>query len=110
QAIEMLVFDGLREELANPEAIAEYVRAYNAERRRLAKESGDREKHLQRRNGELDREIDRLITHIAKGADFDTYNPKAHEFRADRRRVKAQLAQIATASEIVTVHPAAIER
>jgi site-specific DNA recombinase len=59
-AIETLVFDGLREELANPEAIAEYVRTYNAERRRLTKESGDREKHLQRRNGELDREIDRL--------------------------------------------------
>jgi site-specific DNA recombinase len=62
----------LRDELANPEAIAEYVRTYNAERRRLAKESGDREKHLQRPKGEFDREIDRLITNIAKGADFDT--------------------------------------
>jgi site-specific DNA recombinase len=109
-AIETLVFEGLREELANPEAIAEYVRTYNAERRRLAKESGDREKHLQRRNGELDREIDRLITNIAKGADFDTYNPKVNELAAERKRVKAELAQIAAASEIVTVHPAAIER
>jgi site-specific DNA recombinase len=87
QAIETLVFEGLREELANPEAIAEYVRTYNAERRRLAKESGDREKHLQRRNGELDREIDRLITNIAKGADFDTYNPKVNELAAARKRV-----------------------
>jgi len=109
-AIETLVFEGLREELANPEAIAEYVRTYNAERRRSAKESGDREKHLQRRNGELDREIDRLITNIAKGADFDTYNPKVNELAAERKRVKAELAQIAAASEIVTVHPAAIER
>src|SRR5262249_47053752 len=69
-----------------------------------------REKHLQRRNGELDREIDRLITNIAKGADFDTYNPKVNELAAERKRVKAELAQIAAASEIVTVHPAAIER
>jgi hypothetical protein len=76
----------------------------------LAKESGDREKHLQRRNRELDREIDRLITNIAKGADFDTYNPKVNELAAERKRVKAELAQIAAASEIVTVHPAAIER
>jgi site-specific DNA recombinase len=30
QAIETLVFEGLREELANPEAIAEYIRTYNA--------------------------------------------------------------------------------
>jgi hypothetical protein len=36
------VFEGLREEFANPEAIAEYVLTYNTERRRLAKESGDR--------------------------------------------------------------------
>ena len=97
-AIETLVFEGLREELANPEAIAEYVRTYNAERRRLAKESGDREKHLQRRNGELDREIDRLITNIAKGADFDTYNPKVNELAAERKGVKAELAQIAATS------------
>jgi site-specific DNA recombinase len=32
------------------------------------------------------------------------------ELAAERRRVKAELAQIAAASEIVTVHPAAIER
>jgi len=60
------VFEDLRDELAHPEAIAEYVRSYNAERRRLAKESSDRERHLQHRNGELDREIDRLITNIAR--------------------------------------------
>jgi len=56
------------------------------------------------------REIDRLITNIAKGADFDTYNPKVNELAAERKRVKAELAQIAAASEIVTIHPAAIER
>ena len=59
-------------------AIAEYVRTYNAERRRY-KESGDREKHLQRRNGEL--EIDRLITNIAKGADFDTTTQRSMSSR-----------------------------
>lgn len=110
QAIETLVFEGLRDELANPEAIAEYVRTYNAERRRLAKVSGDREKHLQRRKGELDREIDRLITNISKGADFDLYNPKVNELAAERKRVEAELTQIASSSEIVTVHPAAVER
>jgi len=35
-AIEALVFEGLRDELAHPEAIAEYVKTYNEERRRLA--------------------------------------------------------------------------
>ena len=47
---------------------------------------------------------------IAKGADFETYSPKVYELAAERKRVKAELAQIAAASEIVTVHPAAIER
>jgi hypothetical protein len=106
-AIETLVFEGLREarQSRGNRRICPHL-----QRRRLAKESGDREKHLQRRNGELDREIDRLITNIAKGADFDTYNPKVNELAAERKRVKADLVQIAAASEIVTVHPAAIER
>jgi hypothetical protein len=51
------------------------------------------------RNGELDREIDRLITNIAKGADFDTYNPKVNELAAERKRVKAAL--VATLRQLV---------
>ncbi|WP_267692371.1 hypothetical protein, partial [Klebsiella pneumoniae] len=41
--IEALTFEGLRDALLHPEVIAEYVRTYNAERRRLAKTAaGDR--------------------------------------------------------------------
>lgn len=44
-----------------------------------------------RRKGELDRQIDRLITNISKGADFDLYNPKVNELAAERKRVEAEL-------------------
>ncbi|HTO68145.1 MAG TPA: recombinase family protein [Bradyrhizobium sp.] len=110
QAVEALVFEGLREELANPEAIAEYVRTYNAERRRLAKASGDRGRHLERRVGEIGRELERLVDAITQGVDLKTIVPRIKALETERDQVKAALAQIANSSEVVTVHPAAIER
>jgi site-specific DNA recombinase len=41
-AIEAAVFAGLKDELSNPIAITEYFSSYNDERRRLAREAGDR--------------------------------------------------------------------
>ena len=40
-AIEAAVFAELKDELSNPIAITEYIKAYNDERRRLAREAGD---------------------------------------------------------------------
>ncbi|MEN3347505.1 MAG: site-specific recombinase, partial [Bradyrhizobium sp.] len=111
QAIEALVFEGLREELAHPEAITEYVRTYNAERRRLAKANGDKEKHLQRRAGEIVRELERLVDAIAKGiGDLDAIGPRMKALQAERDQVKAQLAAAAAADQVVTLHPAAVDR
>ena len=110
-AIEALVFDGLRDELAHPEAIAEYVKTYNAERRRLARRNGDREKHLQRRAGEIARELERLVDAIAKGlADLDTIGPRIKTLEQERDQVKAALLQVAQSSQVVTFHPAAVDR
>ena len=58
-AIEAAVFAGLKDELANPIAITEYVKAYNDERRRLAREAGDQMSKLTRRNAEVARELER---------------------------------------------------
>jgi hypothetical protein len=41
EAIEAPGFAGLRDELANPIAVTEYVRVYNEERRPLAREACD---------------------------------------------------------------------
>jgi len=67
------VFEGSREEFAHPEAITEYLKVYNTERRRLAKANGERTAKLSRRDTELGRELERLIDAIARGADLDAF-------------------------------------
>jgi site-specific DNA recombinase len=111
QAIEALTFDALRDELAHPEAIAEYVKTYDAERRRLAKANGDREKHLTRRAGEIARELERLVDAIAKGiGDLDAIGPRMKALQQERHQVRAQLAAAAQADQVVSLHPAAVDR
>jgi site-specific DNA recombinase len=61
------VLSGLRKELQHPDLIAEYVRAYQAERQRLATAASRNVARLERRRGEIDREIARLVDGIAKG-------------------------------------------
>jgi site-specific DNA recombinase len=96
---------------AHPEAIAEYVKTYNAERRRLARAKGDRERHLPRRAGEIGRELERLVDAIAKGiGDLDAIGPRMKALQQERDQVKAQLAAAAQADQVVSRHPAAVDR
>lgn len=68
--VEATVFAGLAEELIHPAAIAEYVKTYNAERRRLAKGNGERMAKLSRREVEIGRELERAIDTVTQGADI----------------------------------------
>jgi site-specific DNA recombinase len=65
--VENAVLSGLKSELRHPAVIAEYVREYQEERKRLAAKAKGKRSHLERRLGEIDREIDRLVDAIAKG-------------------------------------------
>ena len=110
-AVEDAVFAGLRDELMQPAAIAEYVKVYNAERRRLAKGNGERVTKLARRDAEIGRELDRLVDAIAKGrGDVDSLLTRIDGLEKERRDTKAALATAGTATEIITLHPASIER
>lgn len=65
--VEAAVLSGLTSELRHPEVMAQYVQTYHEERRRLAADTDARRTRLERRLGELSREIDRLVIAIAKG-------------------------------------------
>ena len=87
------------------------VKTYNEERRRLARQNADREKHLTRRAGEIARELERLVDAIAKGiGDFDTIGPRMKALQHERDQVKAQLVAAAQVDQVVTLHPAAVSR
>jgi hypothetical protein len=53
--------------MRHPSVIAECVRIYHEERKRLAAKSNAKRAHLELRLGEINREIDRLVDTIAKG-------------------------------------------
>src|SRR5450755_1306131 len=65
--VESAVLAGLEAEMRHPSVIAEYVRTYHDERKRLSARANAKRAHLEMRLGELNREIDRLVDAIAKG-------------------------------------------
>src|SRR5271165_6986223 len=83
--IEALALKGLRQHLAHPEVITEFVDAYNAERKRLKKEASVERTRLERRLGEIEREIKRIVDFIVKGMATDALIPRMNELEAERK-------------------------
>jgi hypothetical protein len=63
----VIVLSGRKAELRAPKVIAEYVRTYLEERKRLAITPDARRHRLEQQLGQLNREIERLADAIAKG-------------------------------------------
>ena len=109
--VERLALDGLRRELAHPACLAEYVTVYNEERKRLARGAGNERAKLDGRAGEIGRELNRAIDAIVKaGVDPATLAGRIKELEQERESIAGKLAAIATARNIITLHPAALER
>ena len=107
--IEAAVLDKLRGELAHPDAIAAFVRGYHDEHKRLAASSGNRRATAERRLGELNREIARLVDAIAKGhGDPAVLGPRSSELNGERKMIEADLAA-ADPPKVIALHPAALK-
>jgi hypothetical protein len=67
--------------------IAEYVRTYQGERPRLTGAASRNIARLERRRGEIDREVERLVNGLAKGiGDRSTYQTSPRRFKPWRAR------------------------
>ncbi|MGY3149612.1 site-specific DNA recombinase [Bradyrhizobium sp. USDA 3397] len=108
--IEALAIKGLRQHLAHPEVIAEFVDAYNAERKRLKKEASTERTRIERRLGEIEREIKRIVDFIVKGMATDALIPRMNELEADRKALAARLEETNEADTVIALHPKAIDR
>jgi len=111
ESIEEVVVNGLRDELRDPQLIAEYVKTYTEERRRLlgnmVTERGRREQKL----GETKRAIDRLVDALAGGLTTATaIRDKLLALEAEKVQLEAQLAEPQPATEVITLHPSATAR
>ena len=66
---------------------------------------------LERRLGELNREIDRLVDAIAKGhGDPAILGPRSTELNQERKRIAAELMGDPPSTEVVALHPAVLAR
>jgi site-specific DNA recombinase len=109
--VEHLTFSGMQRELAQPAYLVEYVKAYNEERRKLARNAGNERSKLERRKSEIARELSRAIDAIVKaGVNPTTLAGTIERLGAERDEIDGKLAAIKESDKIITLHPGAIER
>ncbi len=110
-AIERLVLSGLKAKLAEPSAIAVYVKVYNEERQRLAGATVASRARLESNLAAAERELDRAVSNLIKDRiteeEADRVLPP---LRAERSRLKAELAATEVPPKIIALHPAVIAR
>jgi len=109
--IEGLAIKGLRQHLAHPEMIAEYVDAYNTERKRLKKEANAERARIERRLGEIEREIRRAVDAITKeGVPPGPLAPRMRELEAERTTLADRLEAAKEVDDVIALHPNALDR
>jgi site-specific DNA recombinase len=96
---------GLWEHLTQRDAIGTYVKEYNAERRRLAKANDSERVRLERRRGEVDRDLQRAARCHPPGQRAGT-----DALEAEQNEIKRKLAAMKDESKVIVLHPAAVDR
>lgn len=106
--IEAAVFDRLRAQLARPEYLKEFVRAYAAERRRLSEDARRDRSRIERAAQDTAAKYQRLIDMMARGL---IEGPEADEqvlaAKTAAQRAKGELALAGEADRVVELHPQA---
>jgi site-specific DNA recombinase len=109
--IERLVIDALRTQLGEDDLIKEYVKAYREERNRVERSARRQRGNLEREHAKVKAEISRIVGAIAKGTiDDDDAAALLNPLRADRKRIEAELANAESHTNIVELHPQAVQR
>lgn len=107
--LERRVLEGIKQRLLAPDAVAEFLAEYHAERKRLnAKMRHDRQQ-IGKRLANLERQIANIIDAIADGVATTGMKSRLIEMEAEKERLAADLAAISDASDVVELHPASIE-
>ena len=109
--VEKAVLNGLTAEMRHPDVIAEYVRTYHKERKRLSAEADATRSRLERQLVELTGDIDRLVDAIAKGhGDPAVLGPRSTALYEERKRIRAELDAAPPPTEVIALHPAVLAR
>ncbi|MFC5423007.1 recombinase family protein [Bosea eneae] len=109
--VEQAVVGGLRERMADREAIALYIRVYNEERQRLAAETVANRAQIERDLAAAEREHERVYRAYVKGLiEEEALERELPPLKAERDRLRAELAAAEEPPKVVALHPATVAR
>ena len=109
--LEGSVLDALRSELKNPVLLGEFAREYYAERRRLAVSLSSNRVGNERKLAEARRSLQRMIDGVADGSlSAAAVGRKITELDGEVSRLEGLLAARPDDSEVLTLHPASLDR
>lgn len=111
EEVERTLLAGLRRFLLDPRAIRHYLDTYTKERKRLAAETISNRGSIERRLAEVTRAIERLVDTLIKSHDpVDTLIAPINKLELEKRALREELAAAPEPINVVTLHPAALER
>ncbi len=105
--IERRVLDTLRDRLASPAMVGEFVREYHRERERLAAAARRTVDADRRRMGEIERALARHVQAIEDGLYSPALKGKIEALEGEAAEIRARIAvaQEEGAGDVVTMHP-----
>lgn len=107
--LERRVLDGIERRLLAPETIAEFLREYQAEQKRLRTEACRLRREAEKRVSALDRQIINIVDAIAEGVATSAMKAKLIELESEKATLSAKMAAFAQADNAVVLHPAAVD-
>eukprot|EP00752_Nemacystus_decipiens_P015336 g13669.t1 len=109
--IERRVLDALKDRLATPELVGEFVRAYHRERARLAADARRSAEADRKRFAEIERALARHLETIEAGLFSPAVKAKIEALEGERAALAARLESAAgDAGDVVAMHPDAPAR
>jgi site-specific DNA recombinase len=109
--VERLVVDALRVQLDKPDLIKEYVKTYREERNRVERAARKQRGNLEREHAKAKAEIQLIVKAIGKGTISDDEATNAlNPLRSELVRMEAELATAESHTNVVELHPQAVQR
>jgi hypothetical protein len=104
------VLQGVKANLADPQALAEYTRAYHARWDERQKEKRGDKASVEKALNRVTVQIDRAVNAILDGAPSKPLNEKLKLLEAERVGLVEKLRLIEGESNVVSLHPTAIDK
>lgn len=108
--LEAAVLDGLHEQLAHPEALADFVAEYHKERTTLERAARREKNDVQGELADIEASMMRLVTALEKGTlPEDMIVPKLQALEVRRAGLKERRRLAEDRTNVVELHPRAVE-